>query len=189
MAYSETRFVGTSGWVFTKRESDGLVIGAGALAVMAIGYLVFSAQPSTPALLSSAVKVQLATGHGSGVHIGDGLILTAAHVAGDESKVDIKAADGSVRPADVLWVNKTSDVALLRTSADRLGASPLSCTPVQVGQSVHAEGSPLGVLNDSGEVVGISVSVLTASLGFGASFTGIGFVVPSYEICGLLGRS
>lgn len=188
--------------------------------------LAFPPSPPPP-LLSSTVKVQLAEGHGSGVHIGDGLILSAAHVASEGAVVKIKLSDGSLRDATVEWATKSSDVALLRMRADGIAASPLSCAPVVIGQPVTAHGNPLDVefihtyghivgdaaqrgpwdavavvdmeilpgmsggpvLNDAGEVVGMAIGLLTLPLGFSSSATGIGFVVPSSVICGLLGRT
>ena len=38
--------------------------------------------PALPATETATVKIQVSNGHGSGVHIGDGFILTAAHVVG-----------------------------------------------------------------------------------------------------------
>lgn len=225
MAYSETRAI------YTRPDQTGWFVGTiVALALLAIGYLVYSANDTrlnTPPLPSSTVKVELVQGHGSGVHIGDGLVLSAAHVASEGAAVKLKLDDGTTRDATVVWASKASDVALLRTSADGLSASRLNCAPVVIGQSVTARGNPLAiefvttyghivgapmtlekwqsvapvdmvilpgmsggpVFNAAGEVVGISVAVLTAPMGFSASLTGLGMIVPSSHICGLLGRT
>ena len=46
-----------------------------------------------------------------------------------------------------------------------------------------------GVIDRHGYLVGISVGVMTASLGFMPSLTGIGVIVPASTICGVMGRS
>lgn len=140
MAYSETRYgrdydVTGTGWFV------GIIV---ALALLAIGYLVFNTT-DYPRTASAAVKVQLEKGHGSGVHIGDGLVLTAAHVASEGAIVKLKLDDGTEREATVVWASAASDVALLRTSGDGLAASVLNCAPVIVGQPVTAHGNPLNI--------------------------------------------
>lgn len=156
MAYAETRFSSRpadTGWFV------GIIV---ALALLAIGYLVFSAnQPLLLAGASSTVKVELAQGHGSGVHIGDGLILTAAHVASEGAVVKLKLDDGTERDATVVWASKASDISLLRTSPDGLSASSLNCSPLVVGQSVTARGNPLDLefITTYGHIVGKAVTV------------------------------
>lgn len=91
----------------------------------------------------STLKIVTENGHGSGVHIGNGYVLTAAHVIRDADSVKVTASHGGQEPADVLWTNKAYDVALLH--ADHLigvAASPLSCRQTGVGQSVKATGNP-----------------------------------------------
>lgn len=44
------------------------------------------------------------------------------------------------------------------------------------------------VFDDDGKVIGISVGVITAPMGIGASMTGFGLVVPSSTVCMLMGR-
>ena len=142
MAYSETRYEvdyegSGTGWFV------GIIV---ALALLAIGYLVVIAnqgQTFGAFLPGSTVKVELVQGHGSGVHIGDGLVLSAAHVASEGDVVKIKLDDGTTRDAQVVWASKASDIALLQTSPAGLAASPLSCAPAIVGQSVTARGNPL----------------------------------------------
>lgn len=223
--YQETRFAAAE--PAAPPDKNALVIGAGAILVVA-GMLLAPPLPwfYSPALPSSTLKVETATGHGSAVHIGGGLVLTAAHVASDGAAVRLKADDGTMRDATVVWSSKGHDVALLQTSPEGLSASRLNCAPVVKGQAITARGNPLTLefittyghivgdaapvgdwlsaapvdmtilpgmsggpaFNASGEVVGISVAVLTAQLGYGASFTGIGMIVPAVTICGLLGR-
>lgn len=181
----------------------------------------------TPAEIETAtVKIVVNDGHGSGVHIGDGFIVTAAHVVGDAKEVQLKAKGGALRKADVLWVNKANDIALLRTSSDGLGVAKLACHAVNVGDPIVAFGNPLkiefvaaygkiagepretgpwksvyvtdittvmgqsggGTFAENGDLIGITVGVMAAPIGFSGSLVGYGYVVPSTAVCELLGR-
>jgi S1-C subfamily serine protease len=96
-------------------------------------------------------------GHGSGVYIGGGFVLTAAHVPGEEKTMDAKAEDGSTRTATVLWSNHLYDVALMHIDdGSHFEVSPLSCAPTVVGQHVRSFGNPsdLEFVWTSGEVIG-----------------------------------
>jgi serine protease Do len=129
------------------------------LAVLAFAVLIVGgvaiATPSTPAAPpaiqaalvtdASVVYVDTGSGHGSGVHIGDGYILTAGHVADSAKILHIKTSDGKTRPADVLWINKEYDVALLRTDPKDIGAATLSCRYAHVGEDIRAIGNPLSL--------------------------------------------
>lgn len=183
--------------------------------------------PALPAMESATVKIFPASGHGSGVHIGDGFIVTAAHVVGDAKEVQVKAKGGENRKADVLWVNKAYDIALLRTSSAGLGAAKLDCRSVKAGDPIVAYGNPLKiefvaaygkiagdsretgpwrsvyvtdittvmgqsggpVYADGGDLIGITVGVMAAPVGFSGSLIGYGFVVPSAAVCELLARN
>lgn len=186
-----------------------------------------AAYTAPPATDAATVKVILKNGHGSGVHIGNGFVVTAAHVAEDASTVELKTKDGKIRPADVLWVNKAYDIALLRTSPKMLPAAHLDCRTAPAGAAIEAIGNPLsvefvsaygkiagaprptgpwksvfitdittvqgqsggGVFAASGDLVGITVGVMGVPMGFSASLVGYGFVVPSTDVCALLGRT
>ncbi|NTA48123.1 trypsin-like peptidase domain-containing protein [Agrobacterium tumefaciens] len=102
-------------------------------------------EPPVPATESATVKVFPSNGHGSGVHIGDGFIVTAAHVVGQEKTVQVKGKNGPTRKADVLWVNTAHDIALLRTSSDGLGAARLACRAVKAGDPIVSYGNPLKI--------------------------------------------
>ena len=93
----------------------------------------------------STVKIERDGGHGSGVHIGHGLILTAAHVVDGVESVDVKTDTGKTTKGDVVWISKDYDIALVSTEADHLSASRLSCLPLEVGQNVMAKGNPGGL--------------------------------------------
>lgn len=178
-------------------------------------------------LLSADVKVLLDQGHGSAFYAGNNLWLTAAHVVdGPSKRLDLKFADGSTRKATVLWISKTTDVALLQADGEGVAVSPINCGMPQVGDDITLAGNPVGlefirafgriageereigpwksvvvvsaptipgqsggaVYNSQGEVVGITVGLSLMPLGFAASTTGYGFVVPGSTICQLLAR-
>lgn len=103
---------------------------------------------SGPALPGPNVKIVLKTGHGSGVNIGNGYILTAAHVAEDNATVEIKFEDGTTTTAETLWVNKGADVALLRFKDDgHTRSAKLACRTPENGEAVIAFGNPVAFEN------------------------------------------
>lgn len=179
---------------------------------------------------ASVVMLSDPLGHGSGVHLGQGYIVTAAHVADGKATMSVKTNGGKQFDADVLWVNKTYDIALLRTSGIIPGKSSLDCRQADVGEEIQAAGNPLNiefvssfghiaggarkagrwesvlitditivmgqsggpVFDSKGRVIGITVGVaaapLQSAIGFIPSLTGFGMVVPSSEVCMLLGK-
>lgn len=82
---------------------------------------------------------------GSGVHIGGGLILTAAHVVASEATIGVEDRSGAHEEGEVLWANKFYDIALIKIpDASRLRTAPLRCHPaLHVGDLIHAVGNPL----------------------------------------------
>lgn len=115
-----------------------------------VAALIFSAVMAACSLPSSTaptakpvVKVKMGEGHGSGVHIGHGYIITAAHVVGKEAVAGILATDGTERKAAILWANTVYDIALLRLEEfDGLADAKLACvTPID-GEPLIAEGNP-----------------------------------------------
>lgn len=203
------------------------------IALLVGGIMTFADNRPAPSVETSVVKVVLAGGHGSGVYIGDGFIITAAHVAEGQQAVVIQTKDGRRLPAEVLWTNHDSDVSLLKvTSPDpvNLSSAQISCATTAVGRAVRLEGSPSDIdfakawgrvsafgktgfehidggrwkvlvtldltaaPGDSGgpiyddatnKVVGILVSAMVIERGNFA----YSYMVPSTEICKMLGRS
>lgn len=101
-----------------------------------------SFKAAKPRLAGSTVKVLVSNGHGSGVNIGGGLILTAAHVVKDATEFSIKDDRGGKSKAKVLWANDEYDVALLRSQIITR-TSELSCKPLRMGEALRAVGNPL----------------------------------------------
>jgi serine protease Do len=84
---------------------------------------------------------------GSGFVISaDGLIVTNRHVVVGARSVRVKLPDGREVPAQVIGVDATTDIALLRVSAGRLPALHLgSSDQISVGDPVVAIGNPFGL--------------------------------------------
>ena len=92
-------------------------------------------------LPGSVVKLILEAGHGSGVHIGKGYILTAAHVVANAKTVKIKTDKGDTGEAEVLWINAARDVALIHTGT-KLQSSRIACKSLPAGTMTRAIGNP-----------------------------------------------
>lgn len=199
---------------------------AAAAVTIALSAGVAVSLPVRAPLASFAVKIDFPAGHGSGTHIGNGYVLTAAHVVDGGAGIKVLTDTGAAKDAEVLWVNKDYDVALLRIDEfDDIRSVPLSCAPLERGTRYVAYGNPGSVdfvsaagavvskperrgpwrsvvtvdgtvvpgmsgggVIVSGRLVGVSVGVMSASVGLLPSITGFGFVVPASDICGLLAR-
>lgn len=99
-------------------------------------------EPQNP--LASTVKIVMDKSHGSGVHIGNGYIVTAEHVIHGEKTVQTRDMHGQVRTAIVLWSHPEYDLALLWV--DKIGSlpsSPMACATPFLGQEITAAGNPL----------------------------------------------
>lgn len=175
---------------------------------------------------TTVVKVVLKNGHGSGVSIGNGYVLTAAHVVQDSKTATLKTKDGRNMEAAVLWSNKEYDIALLRSRYGNMDAAALDCRVARTGDFITSYGNPLNVefaaaygriageprkfgpwqsvfvtdittvmgqsggpvFDADGRLIGITVGVMGAPMGFSHSLVGYGFVVPSSSVCELLAR-
>jgi S1-C subfamily serine protease len=132
---------------------------AGALFLLAVIYFAPpQAARGTIDPENSTVIVSLAGGHGSGVYLGNGLILTAAHVAKEaaDGKMSVEDIQQTKGTAVVLWYNADADVALLKLDGpmtdfkgvvDVLPPAKLSCaTPdVKIGDDIEVIGAPLNL--------------------------------------------
>jgi len=107
-------------------------------------------------ILSSAVTIRPARGHGSGFLIAeDGLILTNAHVVGNAKKVSVILNNGLEVPGDVLRTDARRDVALVRVSLRAPVVLPIRTTSVNTLEKVYVIGSPIEEGNRSTVSTGI----------------------------------
>lgn len=90
----------------------------------------------------ASVRIDIGSGHGSGTHIGNRLVLTAAHVVEGQTSIDIVTHDGRRMPAKVLWIAKAFDLAVIQYEGALLPAATLSCGPLKQGEAITAFGNP-----------------------------------------------
>ena len=118
----------------------------------------------------SVVQLTHNEGLGSGVIIdADGIILTAAHVVGDNDEVDVRLYDGTVIRGQVLGADETTDVAVVTIdpAGRTLVAAPIAnADDVRVGQLAVAVGSPFGFEQTvtAGIISGVDRVVNTVSM-------------------------
>lgn len=96
-------------------------------------------------LAGAAVRVATDADHGTGVYLGNGLTLTAAHVVHDQSGLRLRTDRGQDVEAVVLWENQAYDLALVQTEPLAAASAPLACRAPVVGEEVQSVGNPLGL--------------------------------------------
>jgi S1-C subfamily serine protease len=105
---------------------------------------------------SSPAVVKVTSGEeGAGGRLGSGFlvdrrgrILTNAHVLGDEDRATVTFDDGTESPAEVLGVDESTDLAVLRAEDVPTGVRPLPLgrsAGLVVGDPVLAIGNPFGL--------------------------------------------
>lgn len=143
-----------AGWLFwgqgttTSTPTVTTVPGASATAsTLAAGEEPVAAVASS--LLPTVVQIQSSGGLGSGViYDSGGLILTAAHVVGNDQQVSVRTSGGDELTGQVIGTDANSDIAVIQVDQTGLTAAPLAVdAPLQVGQTAVALGSPYGLEN------------------------------------------
>jgi len=97
-------------------------------------------------IASPYVKLSLTDGHGSGVYIGNGNILTAGHVASAVPQggvLEVIDDKGDKTVATVLWASPQYDVALVHVAGLPADAAKIDCAANVTGQHVTIYGNPL----------------------------------------------
>lgn len=115
---------------------------AALIAVLLVVAIVAVSAPKASAPADAVVKVLVDGGHGSGVHLGKGVVLTAAHVTTGKLDLKVKAKDEVVLDAVRLWENSEEDVALIYAPGLVAAAAPLECAPMTIGDEIRAVGNP-----------------------------------------------
>lgn len=98
-----------------------------------------------PVTMDAGVEILVGDGLGSGVSIGNGMVVTAAHVVRGQKDVTVEAQDGKRYAARVLWESDASDIAMLSVPGAKLPVAKLACDDVRVGDEISAIGNPLGL--------------------------------------------
>ena len=117
-----------------------------------------AAEPETPPAsledvisraMPALVRVETATGFGSGFFISPDTMLTNVHVVGTNSSVTIRRPDGKTLTARVETAAPEFDIAVLRISNPDAGQPTLKRGQgrPRAGQEVIALGTPLGLQN------------------------------------------
>lgn len=106
-----------------------------------------SAAVAAARVAPAVVQIQTRTGVGSGVvYDPSGLVLTVAHVVGNQAQVEVRLADGSTVVGDVVGTDALTDVAVVRIDPDAIVAVADLATDTElvVGELAVAVGSPFG---------------------------------------------
>lgn len=96
-------------------------------------------------------------GHGSGVVLAGGFVLTAAHVVKVKGATfEIKTQTNRMIKAELLWINEKYDIAALKIETDQFKQANLNCASAKIGQPVALRGHPynLEFLETSGKIIG-----------------------------------
>jgi S1-C subfamily serine protease len=128
-------------------------------------FLIFTPSAPDTSYYNSVVMVSLQNkliagvreGHGTGFYIGNGLVLTAAHVADaakdEKMKNDqwaITDADGTTTlEVELLWSDDEDDIALFKINPEKLNltAVGLRCSLPIIGEQIEGIGHPLNMKN------------------------------------------
>ncbi len=122
-----------------------------AFVLLCVLFILTACEKERPLQVGATVKVILPNGHGSGVYLGDGFILTAGHVGKGASTVKVKMDDNSIAEGAVLWASYAAgipDVSLIYVEPKqmaRAAVATLSCEKPHLGQYVRIVGSPRDV--------------------------------------------
>ena len=129
------------------------------------GSLAEVAERVLPSVVSVRVSGSQGSGTGSGFVLdGDGHVLTNAHVVSGASRVTVVDSTGRSRTAEVVGVDGSTDLAVLRTSGGLTPVALGTSADLAVGDPVLAVGSPLGL---SGTVTAGIVSATDREVEFG----------------------
>ncbi len=94
-----------------------------------------------------AVVMNKRRGAGAGILVGNGLVLTNAHVAGRGRSLQVVLANDETFPAKLVASDKNVDLALLQISHNGHAAAVLSEETPRPGEMVFAFGHPWGQRN------------------------------------------
>jgi S1-C subfamily serine protease len=118
-----------------------------------------------PGVVSISVELNGTPAAGTGFVISsDGQIATNAHVVADATNIEVKFADGSTAAANVLGVDRTDDLAVIKVDKAGLTALPLGkSSDLRIGEPVVAIGNALDLTGGPTATEGI-VSALDRTI-------------------------
>lgn len=163
-----------------------------AIAAGTIGAVAILVDYDPPTAEEFTVKVEITTGgHGSGVVVGDGLLLTARHVATNGPMV-VHDNKGNKVPGYLVWSGPegmTNDLAMVRFDATKLKVRriPINChNTLEVGDKVQNYGYPMymGIQRTNGLVSGYLGRIIVADGTIGPGNSG-GPMVHDGELVGI----
>jgi len=130
-------------------------------------------------LVGAVVTLETPSGSGSGFFIHkDGYLLTDYHVIAGAKFAKVKLANGDKLVAEVVKVNQQTDVALLKSPPIDFAPLAIRFDNAEVGESVYAIGSPMGLLSSTmtkgvlsadRKIQGVHVLQSDAAVTFGSS--------------------
>jgi serine protease Do len=94
-----------------------------------------------------AIVMDKRRGAGAGILVGNGLVLTNAHVVGRGRSLQVVLADDETYPAKLVASDKNVDLALLEIPTNGHAAAVLSEETPRPGEMVFAFGHPWGQRN------------------------------------------
>ena len=125
------------------RETEPEKISDTLVKVPALPRSVTPLSEGTSALQAAVVTVKIEGAHGSGFFISkDGYLLTNHHVVTENKFVTVKLTSGRQLPGEVIRVNKTRDIALVKVNESGMTALPLRLDAPEVAAEVYAVGTP-----------------------------------------------
>lgn len=80
--------------------------------------------------------------YGSGVFIGDNIVLTAAHYLRCVDNTKIELSDGTILESSDFYIDEKEDVGFIYVDADELHIANISNMPGDIGDTVYLVGAP-----------------------------------------------
>jgi S1-C subfamily serine protease len=114
----------------------------------AVAFLFLAACAVQPASWTAAyddpvVMVRMPDGHGTGFAVAPFIVVTSRHVVQNEKGVWLETVKGQRILATIQYIDKESDVAVLRPAEPLASETKLGCRRPRAGEAVKATGFPL----------------------------------------------
>lgn len=116
------------------------LFGVGMLGLGSAGYCYTKKREQLFTFMVNA-SVRLA-GHGSGVFINDGVILTAAHCLENVNTITIELSDGTILESRDFYIDDEEDVGFVFVNANELCIAKVTLSKSSLGDIVYLVGGP-----------------------------------------------